>query len=216
MINTANQYDWVNGPPPNQNIDRDKQGWGLPNVKNLYDLRNKIVIIDETRVLTQLGFADFTVKVAAGEPALKATMVYTDPPAAPSTNPALVNDLSLKATSPSSVSYWGNNGLTAGLWSVSGVVMDERNPVENVFTQNPEPGIWSIRVKAFQIAQDGHVETVGQPWDADFALVISGAVAVGACHLPGGGCVITDRADCLAQSGTYDGDHTVCCPPTCQ
>jgi len=210
LINRADQYDWVANPPPHPNgdLDRNKQGWGRPNVKNIYDLRQKMVIIDESIVLSELTFVVRTVKVYAGEAALKATLVYADPPGALSPAPALVNDLSLKVTSPSNVIYWGNRGLHDGIWSTPGGADEAVDNVENVFVQNPEAGLWTIRVRADALAQDGHTETPAE--DADFALVVSGVYATGACTLPGGGCIVTDLADCLAQGGTFLGDNVAC------
>jgi hypothetical protein len=225
MINTAVQYDWTNPPAPgaNADIDRFKQGWGMANVRNLYDLRNKMMIVDESKLIVPLGAAQFTVKVSAGEPALRVTMVYADPPG----NPAVqtmhrVNDLSLRVRSPSGTStYFGNDGLATALWSAPDPTPlppnennDTFNTVENVFIQNPPAGLWTIRVKAHEINQDGHAETPAT--DADFALVVTGAVGIGACHLAGEVCIETDRADCVAQGGTYDGDNTLCCEPTCE
>ena len=143
--------------------------------------------------------------------------MWTDPPGTTSASLHRINDLNLKVTSPSHVKYRGNFGLTGGVWSLSGGTADAKNTVENVFVQNPEPGLWTIEVKALEVNQDGHVETPGEPYDADFALVVSGVQPFGGCYLPGGVYVVTDRADCLAQGGAYDGDITTCDPcPTCE
>lgn len=45
--------------------------------------------------------------------------------------------------------------------------------------------------------------------DADFALVVSGVNASGACYLSGPVCIVTEKADCPAQSGTYAVDNVV-------
>ena len=175
-----------------------------------------MMIINETCILPQFGLLGASVKVYAGEPVLKVTLVWTDPPGTTSASLHRINDLNLKVTSPSRLTYRGNWGLTSGIWSTSGGAADTLNTVENVFVQNPEPGLWTVEVKALDINQDGHIETPGM--DADFALVISGAQPFGVCQLPGGGSVVTDRADCLAQGGAYDGDITSCdpCPITCE
>jgi serine protease AprX len=48
LVNVAAQYDWTLGGP-NGDIDRFKQGWGLPHVGTLYELRDHFsVLIDET------------------------------------------------------------------------------------------------------------------------------------------------------------------------
>jgi len=100
-------------------------------------------------------------------------MVFADPPGLPSAAEARINDLTLKVTSPSAAVYWGNYGLLDGNWSVTGGSANTVDTVENVFIQNPEPGLWTIEVIASEVVEDGHVET--PELDADFALVVSGA-----------------------------------------
>lgn len=185
MINTADQYAFTG-------LSHDKtrmhQGWGMPSVKNLYDLRDQFFIVDETDVLEPLEIATYAVQVAEGTPALKITMVYLDPagnPATPSQH--RVNDLSLRVTSPTVVPpppgsdpgaepalavYAGNNGLLTGVWSATGNFLDHKNTEECVFIQNPAAGAWKIEVIAEEIIQDSHVET--PQIDADYALVVSG------------------------------------------
>ncbi|MCK4332275.1 MAG: S8 family serine peptidase, partial [Thermoplasmatales archaeon] len=48
LINTADQYDFSG---PTHDKTRMHQGWGMPNVGKLYDLREKIYVIDETVIL---------------------------------------------------------------------------------------------------------------------------------------------------------------------
>lgn len=181
MINSADQY-------PFTGLTHDKtrmhQGWGMPSVKNLYDMRDKYFIVDETDVLAPLEVATYAVAVPEGEPALKVTLVYADPAG----NPAVqsqhrVNNLSLRVTAPSAgpppppglapAVYQGNRGLDIGVWSVPGILgLDSKNTEECVFVQNPAAGAWKVEVIAEEIIQDGHVETPAM--DADYALVVSG------------------------------------------
>jgi hypothetical protein len=219
LINTAKQYDWIAAAvnhDPNEDLDRYKQGWGLPDVKRLYDFRAKMLIVNETNVLRLTGrpsnpMGQYKVSVAAGEPALRATMTYADPPGnpcySPCTAPARVNDLNLKVISPSGTIYWGNVGLTAGLWSTPGGSPDAFDTVENVFVSNPPPGDWSIQVWAFAINQDARVETP-LVLDADFALVVSGGTPFGACCIVDQ-CLYTLESSCLAQGGVFHA-HTIC------
>lgn len=170
LINTADQYPFSG---PNHDKTRMHQGWGMPNVKNLYDLREKIYVIDETDVLNSFDIAQHSIAVTAGEPALNVTMTYADPPG----NPAVqtqhrINDLTLKVISPNNTIYYGNNGLLDGVWSTSGGSPDTKNTVECVFIENPEPGVWTVEVHADEIIEDGHVET--PEMDADYSLVITG------------------------------------------
>jgi hypothetical protein len=171
LINTAAQYDWTAGGP-NSDLTRSRQGWGMPDLRKLYDQRFKVVIVDEDDVLADQASTAYTVFVDPGEPALKATMTYADPPGEPFSSLHRVNDLSLRVTSPDGDVYWGNNGLIEGLWSTPGGSANDYDTVENVFVENPEAGQWTVEVIAQEIVEDGHVET--PEIDADYALVISG------------------------------------------
>src|SRR6185503_1533420 len=110
---------------------------------------------------------------------LRVTMNYQD--RAGTTSAALhrINDVTLRVTSPTAVSYWGNAGLDAGLWSVTGGAADTKNTVENVFVQNPAAGDWTIEVFADDINQDVHIETGAV--DQDYALVVYPATTLTNC-----------------------------------
>jgi len=169
MINGADQYPF-NGTTGDKT--RMHQGWGMPSVKNIYDLRDNYYIIDESDVLDPFETSLHLVAVQADTPYLKVTMTYADPAG----NPAVqtqhrINDLTLKVISPSDVIYWGNYGLKEGVWSQPDGCADTKDTVENVFIQNPEAGTWTIQVSADEIIQDSHVET--PELDADYALVVS-------------------------------------------
>ena len=169
MINTADQYPF-NGTTHDKT--RMHQGWGMPSVKNLYDLRDNFYIIDESDILLPFETATHTVAVEAGSPFLKVTMTYADPAGNPSVQTQhRINDLTLKVTSPSNVVYWGNYGLKTAVWSQPDGNADTKDTVECVFIQNPESGAWTIEVSADEIVQDSHVET--PELDADYALVAS-------------------------------------------
>jgi hypothetical protein len=171
MINSAAPYDWTQGGD-NGDVGRFQQGWGLPDLQSLYNRRDRMFVVDEADVVPNLGTAAYTVQVQAGEPALRATMVYADPPGVPGAAMHRVNDLSMKVTSPSGEVYWGNHGLLDGVWSQPGGAPNEIDTVENVFVPDPEPGAWTVEVIAFEIVQDAHAQT--PEVDADFALVVSG------------------------------------------
>ncbi len=169
MINTARQWNF-SGTADDRT--RTHQGWGMPNVQNLYDLSTQIFYVDESDVLQQLQSTTYTLEVLDGTPALKATMVYKDPRGNPASTLARINDLDLQVTSPSGIVYWGNNGLREGMWSTEGGDPDDLDTIENVFVQNPEAGLWSVTVIATEINQDSHPAT--PEIDADYALVVSG------------------------------------------
>jgi hypothetical protein len=172
LVNTADQYEFSG---LSHDLTRTHQGWGMPSVKNLYDLRDRIFVIDESEILEPFEVAHYEFAVAAGEPAFKATMTYADPPGNPSVQSQhRINDLTLKVVSPLGTTYWGNEGLYESPWSTPDGSPDDKNTVENVFVENPEPGTWIVEVSAAEIIQDSHVETTAL--DADFALVVSPTV----------------------------------------
>ena len=189
MINTAIQWEMAG-----TDNTRVRQGFGRADVKNLYDLRGRIKIINESDVLTNLQSKTYQVNVAAGTGTpLKITMAYADPMGNPASTRARINDLNLKITAPNGDIYWGNNGLGVGggMWSASGGTPNIVDTVENVFIENPAGGIWTIEVIAAALVQDARVETPGVI-DADYALVASGITpAPTAAMVNVGGRVVT-------------------------
>ena len=169
LINTAEQYEFTG---TNHDKNRMHQGWGMPNLKNMYDICDNVYVIDETDILKPFEKGLHNVFVDSETPALKITMTYADPPG----NPAVqtqhrINDLTLKVISPSGTVFWGNYGLLEGIWSKPGGDPDTKNTVECVYIENPEPGPWIIEISADELIEDSHVET--PELDADYALVIS-------------------------------------------
>lgn len=170
LITSAYQYDFTG---TTHDKTRTHQGWGMPDLQYLYNMRDKIYFIDESDVLLPFETATHTITVDPGEPQLKIAMVYLDPPGNPSIQSQhRINDLTLKVTSPTGVIYWGNNNLYNSRYSTSGGVADTKNTEECVFLLNPESGVWTIQIQANEIIQDGHVETT--ELDADYALVACG------------------------------------------
>jgi serine protease AprX len=178
MINTAHRYPVTQG-----NMVRARVGWGAAHLGNAYNLRDRTFIINETQLLTQGQSASYQLEVAPGEPEFKATMVFIDPPGSPAAFESRQNDLSLRVTSPLGVVYWGNNGMIATAISGTGQSAGANftapggqantvDTVENVFVQNPAPGLWTVEVIASQIVVDAVPSTPVQ--DATFALVVTG------------------------------------------
>lgn len=171
LINLARQYKFEGEADDRTRVH---QGWGFPNLKNMFDQKDSIIVVNETDVLKAKESKKYTVEVAEGSPELKTTMIFADPPGSPSAKVTRVNNLDLKVTDPSGkVSYWGNNGLLARNYSAPGGEPNSIDPVENVFVQNPAAGNWTVEVIATEVNQDGHLETK-DVLDADYALVISG------------------------------------------
>jgi hypothetical protein len=177
MINSAYQYPLA-GETGYTDLTRVRQGWGMANLQNLDIQSLHSFVIDETDLLTPLQTRTYFAQVAAGEAALKATLVYTDPHGNPSVQSQhRVNDLSLKVITPDGTIYWGNRGLSTARWTTSGGSADTKNTVENVFLASPATGLWKVQVSGSEIVQDGHPETVGVT-DADYALVVTGVTRI--------------------------------------
>ncbi|GIW73951.1 MAG: hypothetical protein KatS3mg103_0473 [Phycisphaerales bacterium] len=171
MIASASPYNF-SGTSTAQDKARVKQGWGMPDLRALYDSRDQLLVVDEQDVIEELVTAAYQVKVSAGTPQLRITLTWADPAGTTSSTLHRINNLDLRVTSPGGQTYWGNGGLNAGIWSTAGGSADTVNTVENVFIQNPQAGTWTIEVIAADLNQDGHRETSAR--DADFALVVLG------------------------------------------
>ena len=176
MIADAAQYEMTG---PNQ-ITRNVQGWGRPDMENMYDLGPDYHVIEEYPQALDGGESWDRRIYSHGAHPLKITLAWVDP-AAPGTtlsDRALVNNLDLHVISPSGVHYWGNNGLGSALYSSSGTgnqrwsnptmtgYRDDLNNVENVFIENPEIGVWTVEIQG----RTGDVAEGPQ----DFSLVASG------------------------------------------
>lgn len=177
FINLSYQYPFNSY---SDDLTRVHQGWGFPDIKNIYETARAYgwklpILVDESQVINPLETHSYDL-MSNGKQSLKITLVYADPKGNPGVRKQLVNNLSLKLTSPLNVVYWGNFGLRARNWSKPGGVADNKNNVENVFVKEPEAGLWKIEVIAEEIIQDGHVET--QDIDADYALVASGGYVI--------------------------------------
>ena len=173
MINTAIPYPMV-AP---FDFTRARQGWGRVDVNNLFGMRDKFFVVNETDSLNNLGTKTYKVWVPQGEN-FRATMVYKDPGATSSATLHRINNLNLKVTSPSGTIYWGNNGMTGAstsLVSTAGGAADNINTVENVFVNAvsaPESGAWTVEVIGADINTDVDPTTAGT--NARFGLVVTG------------------------------------------
>ncbi|MCK5940775.1 MAG: hypothetical protein KAI24_02300, partial [Planctomycetes bacterium] len=157
---------------------REHVGWGFPNVRTMYDNRDKISIIPEDEPIQQGQVRTYRYDVAPGEPIIKFVMTYLDPAGNPAAAFDRINDLSMRVTSPTGTNYYGNWGLDGGSQSNQSsssffATYDTRDTVECVVRNNPTPGIWTVTIVAPTITQDAHLATGAT--DATFALVVNGA-----------------------------------------
>jgi hypothetical protein len=141
-------------------------GWGrilLDDALYFAGDERRLAIIDFTDGLLTGESAEYEVSVESSEIPLKATLVWTDYPGHPGAGIQLVNDLNLVADSGSEV-YLGN--VYADGQSLPGGEADFLNVEECVRRENPEVGIWTFRIEAF------NVPFGPQP----FALVVTGGL----------------------------------------
>lgn len=171
MINTARQYPF---DTVNTEFTRHRQGWGIPNLRRCYDLRDRFLVVDETDILTNLESSNHDYVVPPGATALRATLAYPDPAGVPDAAVHRINDLTLRLTAPDKTVYYGNLGLNDGPWSSPGGGADVVNTVENVFVNNPQPGMWQIEVLADEINEDGYLATPAV--DTTYGLVVHAEV----------------------------------------
>jgi hypothetical protein len=170
MINSAFRYP-VEGDKPA--FTRFKQGWGMPDVGRLYESRNRSFVVDQETALRDHQAVEYRLHVPEGESSeLRVTLAYTDPLGTTAATKALVNDLDLIVIAPDGARHYGNHGLLDGNVSRAGGTPDRLNNVENVFLDQPTPGVWRVIVAAHRIAWDQHRPAAA--WDQDYSLVASG------------------------------------------
>lgn len=167
LLNSAVDMTGVSGFPSNA------EGWGRVLADNaLYfpgDAR-KLIVLDDIRNVNGLSTGEqmqYYVEISSAAQPLKATLVFTDPPASSSTGTgnAWINNLDLEAVSPTGTLYRGNV-FTSGQ-SSSGGSADIRNNVEQVLRNSPEIGVWTFRVKGTAVNQGAQ----------GFALIVTGNVS---------------------------------------
>ncbi len=145
LLNTANEAG---------NIGPDfKFGWGIVNGLRAAKL------IEDARYLsgsvTQGVANNHTITVPAATKQVRFMVYWSDSPASPNANPALVNDLDLVVTGPSSTTYlpWilnsAPNATTLNLPATNGA--DHLNNVEQVLINNPTAGNYTLNINGFNV-----------------------------------------------------------------
>jgi hypothetical protein len=145
LLNTANEAG---------NIGPDyKFGWGIVN-----GLRAGMLIEDGRYLsdnISQGGANNHTINVPAGTQQVRFMLYWSDSPASPGANPALVNDLDLVVTDPSNSSYlpWildpTPNATTLNLPATNGA--DHLNNVEQVLINSPAAGSYDVEISGFNV-----------------------------------------------------------------
>ena len=101
-----------------------------------------------------------------GAEPLKVSLAWTDRPGTIGADNPVVNNLDLEVTSPRGTRFVGN-AYRDGVSVPGDGDADPRNNVEIVLVEDPEPGEWTLNVRANQVNSG---ELPGQ----GFALVASG------------------------------------------
>ncbi len=175
MVNTARPYPFSSAA---DDLSRYRQGWGIPDLAELWNRRGALAWWDGADGLEQgQSFTRFV--EVKGDRSARFTLVFPDAPGAPFAIESSVNDLDLVVEAPNGAVYRGNFGLHDGVWSKAGGEADGVNTVENVFVpvERAMPGVWRVTVEASRVAADTGLGTPGVV-DAPFALVATGGVEV--------------------------------------
>jgi hypothetical protein len=182
LINCSVDMDDSFGTYPTPNMD---EGWGRIDLPAIIDSPRRFEFTEQGALLGNGQAYSHPVIISASDEPLKVTLVYTDPPGFPGALAALVNDLDLEVTAPDGRIYHGNQ-FNWGESVPNAVATDSINNVEGVHIYAPLPGEYGVRVIGRRVVADvhGNNSVPGQ----DFALVVSGAIAV-----PHVGSVSLDR-----------------------
>ncbi len=140
LINTA---DDIENPGPDY-----KTGYGIPNVRRAYNVINDAQYI--TGSVDNGNTNTHTINVPANTAQLRVTIVWPDVAATIGAEKAIVNDLDLLGTSPSSIDYnpWildaTPNIVNIAANAIRGV--DTLNTIEQITVDTPTSGNWNFTV----------------------------------------------------------------------
>lgn len=159
---------YLTGVGANDNLPSNAQGYGMPNMSDMFDDTPKVVL-DQSEVFDNSGETrSYTWGIADPSKPVRIAMTYTDAPGALGTSPQ-VNNLDLKVD-VAGQTYLGNH--FDHQYSITGGTPDTKNNYEAVFLPAGTTGDVTITVTAINIAGDG-VPNAGDGTDQDFALVCS-------------------------------------------
>ncbi|MGC8947469.1 MAG: S8 family serine peptidase, partial [Anaerolineae bacterium] len=164
MIN-ATRY--MTGTYAGDTLPSNNQGLGEVFLGMAFDNTPRVVV-DQSHIFGATGEV-YELQGVVADPTkpFRVTLAWSDAPG-PTTGNAYVNNLDLEVVIGGQT-YKGN--VFSGSTSVPGGTADPRNNVESVFLPAGQSGMFTIRVKATNIAGDG-VPGNGDSTDQDFALVI--------------------------------------------
>ena len=209
MTGTYTATDAPNGekaPLPNGG-----QGWGRMvlddalyftgdrrELKVIADIWNGATTSDSTRPATNAAIQTGQThsyqitNVSTVEP-LRISLVWSDPKAAPSASVALINNLDLEVIDPTGKVFRGNvNFQNAFSQTANGAAFDNKNPLEAVYIQYPNPGTYTVKVIGTNVPGNGQLSVTAQPGNQTidsnrqgYALVTTGNFTAGAVPVMG-------------------------------
>ncbi|MGQ9711349.1 MAG: S-layer homology domain-containing protein [Desulfotomaculales bacterium] len=152
----------INGARP-LGLDPSAEGFGrLDLACTVLPLREKTVRFADERAGLAAGQERTWRFEVAGDGPVSVTLAWTDPAAAPGAARTLVNNLDLVVTAPGGKRYLGNDFAGRGQ-------ADATNNVERVYIPDPQPGVYTVTVRAASVGAPA-VAGVREPAQ-DFALV---------------------------------------------
>ncbi|MXG89384.1 S8 family serine peptidase [Nocardioides flavescens] len=157
---------YLDGTGAGGSLPSSAQGYGVPDLGELFDPTTARFATDQQTLLTASG-QTWTRDLAVTDPTepVRVTLAWTDAPGS-TVGSAYVNDLDLEVLAGGQT-YRGN--VFSGATSVTGGSADPRNNVESVFLPPGTTGPVTLRVRGTNIAGDG-VPGNATPLDQDFAL----------------------------------------------
>lgn len=166
VINSAQE---MNGTNTGTSVPNGDEGWGRLNVKRMFGPGFPATYLDGTNALSDVGSSTvINGKVIDASKPIRATLVWTDPPAVG--DPALVNDLDLAVTINGNT-YRGN--VFSGGVSVTGGTSNSVDNVENVFLLAGTPAMTDVSVSVTAVALNGDgILGNADLTDQNFALVL--------------------------------------------
>jgi subtilisin-like proprotein convertase family protein len=162
------------------------EGWGIANITNSMPLYASVspdpttwpvrFFDQETNALVSGDSQTRTITLSSNQPAMRMTLVWTDPPGNPAVGLKLVNDLDLIVTNLTTRDVYVGNVLSGDFSSPLGtnaLISDVVNNVENVFIASPRAGQYSVTVRARHVNVNAVTAADPRGIAQDYALVIS-------------------------------------------
>jgi subtilase family protein/Big-like domain-containing protein/purple acid phosphatase-like protein len=128
-------------------------GYGSVRIQSAVDFMRTGNFLENS--VSQGGVYNVLVVVNPGDPALKVTLAWDDPPGTPNVDPALVNDLDLVVFDPGNTQRfpWTLAGLAN---PAAPAVQTQKNAIDNleqVYVANPPAGVYRVEIRGFNVPQ---------------------------------------------------------------